>query len=590
MPTYAVTHCLTLPRLGKDDKYGMILRESVEVKGQLFVATVKPGSLSEKAGVREHDVVFSIGEDVIMPGKGITVKPSEATQMLKAAGTSGPDGAAIVIIREDDLPEPHECEDDGKSLRVVIIPGVAFNEEQDMTVLNFYPWLQAKLLQHPKIGEVVLRQMPEPVKALRSVWVPHMLNELRCDERTIVVGHSSGALATMRLLQEHKLAGAVLLSVTLNARGYPNEQATGLYPLNEDHPKMPVDGGAFQWGTIRKNANGNFAVLHSDNDPWISLDEPRVCAEQLGVELNIQKGASHFQFPCDGIYQAVDRVASDAVSLLQQAGTRSEQERGEDQVSTGTNAPLTTLAQLLKELGLESLKDTIAGSKQAGLTLARCGRWIRASPVNANGSLKKAGIVDDGQRKLIIDTLSAAIASGRLQPDENEVSCCGVASGTPASPATPKAAAPAPPPDTRTLFTKIMDGDIPSSKVAGGDKWYAFLDINPRRPGHTLVVPKEEKQRITDLSPASRAALLDGVAEVERKLTAKFKTTDFFVCVHDGPAAGQEVPHVHFHVIPREKGDGAKDMLAVFPNSPAPGSKDPDFGGLAALSKELVAL
>jgi histidine triad (HIT) family protein len=155
--------------------------------------------------------------------------------------------------------------------------------------------------------------------------------------------------------------------------------------------------------------------------------------------------------------------------------------------------------------------------------------------------------------------------------------------------------APAPPADvtdvdTRTLFTKIIDGDIPSSKVAGGDKWYAFLDINPRRPGHTLVVPKEEKQRITDLSPASRAALLDGVAEVERKLTAKFKTTDFFVCVHDGPAAGQEVPHVHFHVIPREKGDGAKDMLAVFPNSPPPGSRDPDFGGLAALSKELVAL
>jgi histidine triad (HIT) family protein len=102
--------------------------------------------------------------------------------------------------------------------------------------------------------------------------------------------------------------------------------------------------------------------------------------------------------------------------------------------------------------------------------------------------------------------------------------------------------------------------------------------------------PKEEKQRITDLSPASRAALLDGVAEVERKLTAKFKTTDFFVAVHDGPAAGQEVPHVHFHVIPREKGDSGKDMLACFPNTPPPGSSEPDFAGLAALSKELVAL
>ena len=47
-----------------------------------------------------------------------------------------------------------------------------------------------------------------------------------------------------------------------------------------------------------------------------------------------------------------------------------------------------------------------------------------------------------------------------------------------------------------SLFTKIINGDIPSSKVAVGEKFYAFLDINPRRAGHTLVVPKEEKQRI----------------------------------------------------------------------------------------------
>jgi diadenosine tetraphosphate (Ap4A) HIT family hydrolase len=47
-----------------------------------------------------------------------------------------------------------------------------------------------------------------------------------------------------------------------------------------------------------------------------------------------------------------------------------------------------------------------------------------------------------------------------------------------------------------SLFTKIIQGAIPSSKVASGESWYAFLDINPRRAGHTLVVPTEEKQRI----------------------------------------------------------------------------------------------
>lgn len=116
-----------------------------------------------------------------------------------------------------------------------------------------------------------------------------------------------------------------------------------------------------------------------------------------------------------------------------------------------------------------------------------------------------------------------------------------------------------------SLFTKIINGEIPSSKVADGDTWYAFLDINPRSEGHTLVVPKEEKQRIADLTPESRAALLDGVVEVQRKLGAHFKTTDFTVAVHDGPAAGQEVPHVHIHVIPRLENDGGLALPAMFP-------------------------
>ena len=68
--------------------------------------------------------------------------------------------------------------------------------------------------------------------------------------------------------------------------------------------------------------------------------------------------------------------------------------------------------------------------------------------------------------------------------------------------------------DEPTLFTKIIRGEIPSSKVAEGDLWYAFLDIYPRRTGHTLVVPKEQAQRIADLSPESRQALMDGVVAV----------------------------------------------------------------------------
>ena len=137
-----------------------------------------------------------------------------------------------------------------------------------------------------------------------------------------------------------------------------------------------------------------------------------------------------------------------------------------------------------------------------------------------------------------------------------------------------------------TLFTKIIRGEIPSSKVAEGELWYAFLDIYPRRVGHTLVVPKEQAQRISDLSSDSRQALMEGVVEVQRRLTAEFGTRDFSVGIHDGPTAGQEVPHVHIHVCPRTFGDGGLTLLACWPDSPLPGG-DPDFAALSTLSERL---
>ena len=136
------------------------------------------------------------------------------------------------------------------------------------------------------------------------------------------------------------------------------------------------------------------------------------------------------------------------------------------------------------------------------------------------------------------------------------------------------------------MFTKIIQGEIPSSKVAEGDHWYAFLDIYPRRAGHTLVVPKEQAQRLADLSSESLQGLMAGVVEVQRRLTAEFGTQDFSVGVHDGPTAGQEVPHVHIHVCPRTFGDGGLTLLACWPDSPPPGG-DPDFAALAELSERL---
>tara|TARA_B100001013_G_scaffold318445_1_gene226796 strand:+ start:112 stop:549 length:438 start_codon:yes stop_codon:yes gene_type:complete len=141
-----------------------------------------------------------------------------------------------------------------------------------------------------------------------------------------------------------------------------------------------------------------------------------------------------------------------------------------------------------------------------------------------------------------------------------------------------------------SLFTKIINGDIPASFVAKGDTWVAFLDIFPRRPGHTLVIPVEQKQYISELSTESRTGLMEGVVEVQRRLGAHFATTDFGIGVHDGPLAGQEVPHVHVHVVPRTEGDGGLTLLACWPDSPPPGSADPDFTALAELAEQLQAL
>ena len=136
-----------------------------------------------------------------------------------------------------------------------------------------------------------------------------------------------------------------------------------------------------------------------------------------------------------------------------------------------------------------------------------------------------------------------------------------------------------------TLFERIVQGILPSHPVARGQGWYAFLDVFPRRPGHTLVVPERGVPRLADLQPEERRSLMDGVAEAQRRLSTVFDTEDFLVLIHDGAAAGQEVPHVHVHVLPRTSGDGGRSLPALWPD--ARGDRADDEA-LAAWSQDLV--
>ena len=135
-----------------------------------------------------------------------------------------------------------------------------------------------------------------------------------------------------------------------------------------------------------------------------------------------------------------------------------------------------------------------------------------------------------------------------------------------------------------TLFQRILSGEVPSHKIGSGEGWYAFLDIFPRREGHTLVIPTKPVQRIAELSDHERSCLFQGVVLVQNLLSRHYDTTDFTVVVHDGPLAGQEVPHVHVHILPRTPGDSGTTLAAMWPKI---NTNQPNHAALALLAEKI---
>ena len=102
-----------------------------------------------------------------------------------------------------------------------------------------------------------------------------------------------------------------------------------------------------------------------------------------------------------------------------------------------------------------------------------------------------------------------------------------------------------------SIFTKIVAGEIPSAKVAETENEIAFLDIAPWAKGHTLVVPKAETPKLEELSEEDAKSLMGFLQRVVRAVSEARGGVDCNVLLNNGPGAGQEVPHVHFHVVPR---------------------------------------
>jgi len=112
--------------------------------------------------------------------------------------------------------------------------------------------------------------------------------------------------------------------------------------------------------------------------------------------------------------------------------------------------------------------------------------------------------------------------------------------------------------DQNNVFAKILRGELPAYKVHEDDKAFAFLDIMPRAPGHSLVIPKAPSRNILDVEPDDLAHLIKTTQTIARAAVKAFSADGLTVQQFNEPAGGQVVFHLHIHVIPRKIGVSLK--------------------------------
>jgi histidine triad (HIT) family protein len=126
-----------------------------------------------------------------------------------------------------------------------------------------------------------------------------------------------------------------------------------------------------------------------------------------------------------------------------------------------------------------------------------------------------------------------------------------------------------------SIFTKIIKGEIPCRKVYEDDKTFAFLDIHPKTPGHTLVVPKKQVEFLWDLEDADYAAVMQTAKKVALRIREVLKPPYVGELV-----IGEEVPHAHVHIYPFATLEESRRI-------PDP-NKEPDHAALAEIAKKLA--
>ena len=162
-----------------------------------------------------------------------------------------------------------------ESIRAIFIPGNGGGGPND----NWFPYLKTEL---EKIGiTVIAQEFPDNVLARESYWIPFIKDQLKSDTQTILVGHSSGAIAAMRFAEKNKILGSVLVAGYYTDLGLETEKQSGYF------------NQAWDWQSIKNNQKW-IVQFASTDDPWIPIVEPRFIHTQLDTEYYESDNQGHF--------------------------------------------------------------------------------------------------------------------------------------------------------------------------------------------------------------------------------------------------------------------------------------------------------
>lgn len=162
-----------------------------------------------------------------------------------------------------------------KQIKIIIIHGNGDSTPND----HWIPYAKAELT---KLGFMVLApQFPDIPLARANYWIPFLKDTLKADENTVLIGHSTGAIAAMRFAQDHCLLGSVLISSYATDLGMESERLSGYF----DRP--------WNWTAIKDNQQW-IIQFASTNDPWIAIDEPRFVHKKLNSDYYEFNNQGHF--------------------------------------------------------------------------------------------------------------------------------------------------------------------------------------------------------------------------------------------------------------------------------------------------------